>query len=346
MNYIDYFNNTSNNFVDPGFKNCYGSNDTTSNLVFEDSKANIINNGDVLSSLNLEDIKFPLTQYIQETKYINPDSYIILGDLTKGLAYRQQYFQLPNYNNSSLSFNIKLKFQISYFKNFTWITDSYTIEPNSKTHTSLTDTINNIFTENNINASSKLSGDYLVFEGKTEGFSFNVFNMQLAVLGLDEWFDIEEDVSKAVDSIKYINGACKGIVMKITYPKYNNENIEDIDKYIYYKSIPDTIDIYSPFEFDPSCNIDASCYDPSTMQLYTKQTYELIINGACGDNIMSLNEYMSKLTKENLWNTTGVFFANLSTENDKNSNLKTLIPSMIFYNPHYFPVKIDYLIVA
>lgn len=346
MEYIDYFNNTSNNFVDPGFKNCYGANDTTSYLVFEDGNADIINNGNILSSLNLNDIKFPLTQFVKETKYINPDSYIILGDLTKGLAFRQQYFQLPNYASSDLEYKVNLKFEISFFKNFLWETKEFIISPDKKTYTSVIDVINSLFKDNNINVTANIESEYLVFKGNNSGYSFNVFNMFIGIEGLDEWFELNEDISKSVDSIKYINGSCKGIVAKFTYPKYNNENIEEYDKFILYKSIPDTVDIYMPYTFDPSCQIDSSCFDPSIMQFYTKESYNVLINNACGEDFMPMNKYMNYLTTNNLWDSTGVFFSNLATENNENNNSKLSVRSMIFYNPHYFPVKVDYLIVA
>ena len=344
MEYIDYFNNTSNNFVDPEFKNCYGSNNTSSELIFEDGNADVINNGNVLSSLDLSDIKFPLTQYIRETKFINPDSYIILGDITKGLAYRQQFFQLPDYNENDLKYNIKLKFKINFFKDFIWDIIELNITPDKKTYKSICDTINVLFKDNNINASSSLENGYLIFKGNLEGYSFNVFNMFLKVEGLDEWFELTEEKTKSVDSIKYINGACKGIVAKFTYPKYNNENISEVEKYVLYKSIPNTVDIYSSYQLDPSCFIDPSCYD--SIPLFTKETYNVFINNVCGEDSMPINKYMNYLNKNNLWENTGVFFSNLSTENDPNSNLKSLVRSMIIYNPHYFPVKIDYLIVS
>lgn len=132
-----------------------------------------------------------------------------------------------------------------------------------------------------------------------------------------ETYRIEENISYDITDenqfYKYLNGAFKGISMIINYPK-----VKDV-----YGNYIDRDDIYSYINYNILKEKFIDNNGNSTI-LHTSGMY------------YNVNEYVNYLNKNDGWESTSVMYINIS--NDYN-----LIPGMILYNPHPFPVAVTYI---
>ena len=190
----------------------------------------------------------------------------------------------------------------------------------------------------------------------------NIINEYISIHNINKEY-ILEDISKYIGSKKYKNGAMKGIVLKTTYPEFNNDSIYEyqeslkmvhisdrVEKYVdthnksidgtslYTKKIFDVIDTYQPLyeSFHNTC--DCICTNCTNNQ--TQSELDII-------NVMGLEDFCRYATEQNMWSTIGQVYIRTTTQDDDSiPSCKNLLPSFILYNPNPFPVVIKYLTFA
>lgn len=248
-NNIDYFNNKNNNPVIPDFINdCAGTNSTESEFVFGDSTTEVINNGNTVANIDLSNLNISLENYIKEVKYLEPNSIIKLGDLTKGLSYTSIYFLCPDFPDKNVIYQSEMKFDIKIIKNFKEEVISIDAKSNSNANPPICviDSVNSILKSNNINVElTKTTDGNLIFKSTIEGYYFDITSVYIKnPYTNDEFIELETDFDKNIPNIKYPNGAFKGLFMMITYPVYNNSDITDDEKYILINHVPTYIPYY------------------------------------------------------------------------------------------------------
>lgn len=141
-------------------------------------------NGDTLSSIDLSGIHAEnITQYVSETKIIEPDSCVVLQGLTYGLAYGTYYFTIPTSLNINKNYDyfLNIKFDIVVNDNFKPTVKNF--EFNGTGVQSITNVITQYFNEHNINITCTLQEinkvDYIVFTSGTAGLFYYVMNVQI-----------------------------------------------------------------------------------------------------------------------------------------------------------------------
>ena len=178
-----------------------------------------------------------------------------------------------------------------------------------------------------------------------------------------------EDNNLYISNKKYRNGAMKGIILKATYPTFNADDIYDYQEALKIAHITDRIENYIPIPDEISNgndihirqlidvidtynslydNYNITCSCDCTSCESNKQSKEDFIFEVCNrGNVFGLNDYCEHLTKNNLWQTIGQFYARTSISDDPNEPYcKNYIPSTIVYNPNPFPIIINYLTIA
>ncbi len=174
---------------------------------------------------------------------------------------------------------------------------------------------------------------------------------------------------------KYRNGAFRGVVIKPTYPQYDNEDIADEQKSLeiahiqnrievdtpirvqskdgcvkfYQKTIKDVFDSYSEVgeleKFNKWRNIDViACETDSEEYRVYNIDSENFENS--GENITGLYGFVNWVQKNNKWTKFGPMYMVITPKDTVYSNYCNLISSFVIYNPNSFPVKVDCLLCS
>lgn len=95
---------------------------------------------------------------------------------------------------------------------------------------------------------------------------------------------------------------------------------------------------------DYDCSISWT-YDTSLLyEKYTKQI-DVGMNGSGDDKVLSAGEYLDYINTHGLWEKFGPLNSKFSTEDPINSNIKNLIGGFYVFNPHTFPVQLEYMLI-
>lgn len=238
------------------------------------------------------------------------------------------------------------------------------------------DTVSEQYVTKDVYSSSILRSDYYRLYNLMRSLNTD-FNVVITDNSIIKKY-LFEDINKYVCSKKYRNGAMLGCVVKVTYPVYNNEDIDVyhrsikiahiVDRIQEFYAIPesltegmfvavrkliDVVDSYKPeyvhnicdtwFNFcsgilDSSNNIGG---DSSTSyDSFANEMYKHIEDIEC----IGIDEYCTYLTNSNNWMNIGQFYAKTTVADDESvPEDRNLIPSFIIYNPNNFPVSVNYL---
>ena len=170
-------------------------------------------NGDRLSTIDLTNVHAgALTQYTSETKILQPYSCCLLQGEEYGLARATYYYKLPysvsNVQNYENYLNCYLEIVCNNFS-----PQQININVTSDTENSITDLLNDEFSNANIDVSvsiqqiydknNKYTNEYLVFLSQKEGYFFYIKNIKISPVFASDEYPLSP-FSKALSGLKSI----------------------------------------------------------------------------------------------------------------------------------------------
>lgn len=231
----DVFNNPNNDYVNPGLSPCAGVSDTYK-FKFDDPGAVIVSGTETLQSMNLESMLVDVTNWTGEKKTLQTGEVIYVPGLTKGLSYKTQYFNIPNFNKTDQKFYMIIDLSINYYNNFRYYNINLEASSNHTLNIDIDDALN--INTGNLGILTTFISDASYFKatGNNLGYDFNITNMVLTLIDasmdstspfpsiviggerLIQTYTLVEDTNLYIPSAKYPNGAMLGYVLKANYP--------------------------------------------------------------------------------------------------------------------------------
>ncbi len=334
-----------------------------------DGAAEISNNNEVLGTLDLSKIASTgISNWNKQSKIIKGKSLLYLNNDAKGESYKTVAFGNLPYNifdNNEAILHICLQF----LKN-DCIPCTEMIDVMGNSYDDILLELNNKLQNTYIDA--HIDNNLLYFSSNNIGSDFYIDDIYIKYTDMNNSSHVkylEEDISKYVPSYKYNNGAFKGVIINVEYPKYDN-NIDSSHKSLKYVHISDRVNMY---EKNDECLDD--CYNKHIFDVYGNLTLSeeynncLIFNDKnyseedLNDNWINDDEYViiynnmkikkrhilglygfcNYATCNNLWRNFGELYAIVASDDAENENVKNLIPSLVIYNPNDFEIKLNIL---
>ena len=363
-----------NNFYDNPRKlaiyanmNCPGATSDSENVfTISDTEAKISNNIDVLTTVDLSDIKSSVNNWQTFTKTLKPNSITYISNDVTGESYKRMAFGklLSSFFENS---TVKLYFSVQYLKDLHLpCTEEIMVEGNNINEIIelLSDKLNNTY----INITGV--NDYVVFESTNLGLDFYIENIYIEYICEDDnrhVYYLEENENMFIPANKYINGAFKGIIINPKYPVYD-KSINNEQKSLKYAHIIDRVNIFNPvFAENNETVYKKHIYNVfGNLSLVEEYNNCIILNNNnneddINDNwmnddrditiynnmklkrnhLLGLYGFCDYVSNNNLWQSFGEFYGVISSPDVNNEANKNLIPSMIIYNPNNFEVKIN-----
>lgn len=355
----------------------------------------ISNNNEVLSSIDLSKISSDLTSYTNYSKTIPANSILYIGTDSCGKSFKRIVFGKFHKElilDEDWQSYTKICFVVSWIKEGN-IPTKMVIEAQGTNNEDVIDIINNVFNDNKINVEVSLIGnddeenDLLAFTSLKEGYDFYIDNVSYYLYNekvedknyrgsfvndkdFIKEYPMEESDYFYVPCYKYYNGAYKGIVIKPTYPIFNND-IKDEEKSLKVCHIKDRINVFiktktgeyskkildvygnhfdrNEFESCLILNSNIRKYDEFDLEdmwlnnedrewVSIENGNKVIRNTYCG-----LYGFANYATITNSWTTFGDVYMVIANDDYPNNNDRNLITPVILYNPNDFEVKIDVL---
>lgn len=387
----DVFNNFWNNpkkqyvYTDLTCANSKSDDELSFNI--NEGAAEISNNNEVLSSVDLSSISSSLSTYTKSSKTIPANSLLYIGGETFGKSYKKVVFGKIKddvVNDLDWQSYVRIMFVISCIRKDNIPSKIY-IDAKGTIDKDVIDEINDKLNENEINVSISLisldSKNYNVisFDSNKEGYDFYIDNISYYIpMDIEDEFvndvNYEEYPLEEVDLLyipayKYRNGAYKGILIKPTYPLYNND-IEEENKSLkvthikdriavfvkngrgeYFKKILDVFGNHFDVNEYSSCILfkdektyinddldDSWLNDEENDWVTLENGYRVLRNNYCG-----LYGFANYATINDLWHNFGDVYMSVSNDDNPASEKCNLITPVVLYNPNNFDVKVDIL---
>lgn len=284
----DVFNNSANNYVNPGLSPCAGAGDDAFLEFLPNKSIGVIQGGNTLAGISFSDIKIPVEAYSSQKKVLEPGEVTFIAGLTKGLSYRSQSFTIPSLVSTDETKNpyfMIVDLSVGFYKNFGYKLFNLEASADYANNISINQALDIAFSNLQAKISSAYDPSYLGFTGTQLGWDFNISNVILTVIDVSENSEspfshpaysevLEEDLSLSVLYAKYPNSAMQGIIMKVSYP---SDASSIYDEWIFVNHVPDIATIYEPTQvnnfisgiqylitFDPSITF-GPFIDPSAL---------------------------------------------------------------------------------
>ena len=84
--------------------------------------------------------------------------------------------------------------------------------------------------------------------------------------------------------------------------------------------------------------------DTSTFYLKHKRRLEVGMSGCSTDDLMSAGDYLNYVQVNGLWKKVGDMYIWTTAPDPAGCTIKNLIDGFYVFNPHTFPVRIEYLV--
>ena len=294
----NYFNNPTKSYIYANLT-CNGASADEMSFDIRDSASEISTNSEVLSSLGLEDVHVPCTQYTRDMKILEPYSIIYVKGAAHGESYTRKAYgcicprvlEIEQWQYLS-TVKFHLKYTDDYgIKRYKCVTASSVFDA----QLSFLDSCQSLLDKAKIPIQVSYADGYIIFTATTAGFDFWIPKVELiSIIDREEftdvtitedydnpinyadsrnatasayngqnyvkvyaktvrenqiqdedtdWFENDmpyyidtkfmfnsflfEDIHQYIPPVKYRNGAMKGVVLTVTYPQYNAENIEE-----------------------------------------------------------------------------------------------------------------------
>ena len=323
----DVFNNSNDNYLKTGLTPC----DAVDSNIFQffPKKSVGISSGSlVLQSMDLSDLQIEINSWNQNKKVLESGEVTYVAGLTKELDNRSQSFDIGYVVPDASLLYMKAEIVINYNQNFKNTTTYVSVISDPSTGVNVENAVNLALSNLNIGVVSNVDSSAFNFRGNTPGYNFNVDSLILTNYDLDMnpsglAFTVTEKTDEALPYAKYMNGAMLGVVLKATYPVEQST----YDKWLNISHVNNTFSFYE---------------DPS---YYTK----MVDTGSTMSSTattMSAGDYLNYITENDMWNKIGYLYMRINTFDQDNTAAKNLVPGFYVFNPHAFPVEIDYIMIA
>lgn len=330
-----YYNNPTKSYI---YADILCSNaDSADEMSFDINNTNgeITNNNNVLSSIDLSDIHVGLSQYMSNSRIINPNEFCYIRGWLFGDSYCSKAFGRiigPITEDEDWMIKGMIFFVIKYLdlKTGNKVIEILKCTGNINEEITFIDSMNNYFESKEIPITTKFEDGYVIFTATRLDYEFWVSHVMFwdskdgsdILYHIDQWMkenehsydygwsdgyvtgnnidnnspgsinaytsiikkseysrlynllnflngnfneileeeDVKkiylfEDFQKYVPSKRYRNGAMLGIVMSVTYPQYNTEDIEPMHKAVKVAHIADRV---QEFYAIPECLLDGT----------------------------------------------------------------------------------------
>lgn len=220
---------------------------------------------DVLSNINMSNIKSTINEWNNSSEIIPANSIIYLKGKSYGDSYKRIVYGkfIPEILNYSFTDEIKLNFVICYNKDNN-CPCSEVISVNGYSLDDIINKVNEIFNDMKINVDMKVisydnsnDNNLLSFESNKLGYDFYVDNVSYYIMAkyicddevhqdiYDNYieFPMEESLALYIPAKKYRNGAFKGLIIVPSYPKFNND-IPQENKSLMITHLTDRVNMY------------------------------------------------------------------------------------------------------
>ena len=333
---VDYFNNSSNDYINPSLPVCPGVADGGGTFEFIPKRSlGVISGGDIMAAIDFTDFSQAVTGWTKERKTIQPGEVTFIQGLTKGLLYRTLVFTIDNADISSndAGYYITVDMSIGYYKNFRYTTIDVSATGDYDNGIDIGNALDIALGDLavGVNADSIVSIDassYFSFSGDALGFNFEIPYLQYTLDGCTHI--LSSDANRNVLSAKYPNTGMLGYTLKLIYPSVATD---DSDHYINLKHAPTTFSYF-----------DVSTGDASIYVNYIKQVDAG--NNTSSDTVMSAGEFLNYVDTNELWEKVGQLKVWLSAvDTDENSNIANLLTGFYLFNPQAFPVMVEYMVI-
>jgi hypothetical protein len=305
----DVFNNSNNNYVNPGFSPCVGTGDDSFLEFLPNKSIAVINGSNTLAGISFSDIQIPVSAYSSQKKILEPGEVSFIPGLSKGLNYRSQYFTLPEFDEDPgglQPYYMTIDLSIAFYKNFGYKTYNLHATADASNNVNINEALDIALSNIQAKITSVYDPSDMGFIGTQLGWDFNISNVKLTLIDASEnsdspfpsiiidgvnvpqSFSLEEDLEKMILYAKYPNSAMQGIILKATYP----ETESDYNKWFEINHVPDIVAIYEPIEInnfisslDLAINFDPSIYFGPFITDFSGATYGLDASNGSGSYI-------------------------------------------------------------
>jgi len=330
---VDYFNNQSNDYINPALPVCPGVADGNGTFEFIPKRSlGVISGGDIMASIDFTDFSQTVTGWTKERKTIQPGEVVFIQGLSKGISYRSLVFPITQIDVSSDSgYYIHVDMSIGYYKNFRYTVTNVSTNGDFDSGIDIGNALDIALGDLNIsvNAASYLAIDVsqrFVFIGSLAGYDFDVTNFQYILNSSTHL--ITSDPLQEVVASKYPNSGMLGYVLKVIFPSISTVASAE---YLNLKHIPTTL----------------TYYEASTGSGFVEYTKTVDAgNNISTDEIMSAGDFLNYIDVNELWEKVGQLKVWFSAEDpESNSNTTNLLTGFYLYNSETFPIMIEYMVM-
>jgi hypothetical protein len=328
---IDVFNNVSNDYIQPDLAPCPGSGGDDFYFEFLSGKSvGVIDGNKTLASLSFSDFSQIVAGWSQDKKYIQAGEVIYIPGLTKGVYSKSQSFPFYFTTDASSIYYMKVDASISFYRNFRYSTYNLTATADFESSADISSVVN--IALENLGASVTFTyDDVSTFTfGGSAGYDFSITNMNVVRTDTSINYELTEDEELATPAFKYPNGGMLGYMLKTLYPTTAEA---ESDRWLYMNHVPSTLTFY-----------EASTGDAGSYVQYTK-TVDVGMNGSSTSTTMSAGDYLYYIDINNLWDKVGSMRSWISAPDSTTSYTSNLLTGFYLYNPHEFPVQVDYILL-
>ena len=371
------------------------SNDNT-NFKFSGDKGVIVNGAVELANLDISSIFEYITDWKSETRIIEPYEFVYYRGFSEGLSYQRNVFaKVPEELASDEDFEYVtgVEFTIKYYKNACPFIKVIHGEGNLEELIKFTEAVQEELDKNEIPVTITYEDGAVIFTSTVLGYDFYISSdlHTNAIKLISDYIDpsFGEDGNSVylydfkqgfVPPKKYRNGAFRGILLKPTYPQFNDGNILDEQRalkiahlknriefdtpvlldggfIVYDKQIKDVIDSYHEVgemeKFNRWRNPDSESYCESPWEEwyeqpsdYNKSEIKGIKSFNKNENITGLYGFINWVQRNDAWTKFGSFYSIITPKDAVDSDNKNLVDSFIVYNPNPFPVQVSSMVFA
>jgi hypothetical protein len=335
---IDLFNNISNDYVYPDLNPCPGAadgGDGSSTFEFlPNEQVGVVTGSDIVSAMGLGDISQPVSGWVQQSKTLQPGEVTFVQGLTKGIQYQTQVFLFDPSGDlyGEDHTNLVIDLSLNYYKNFRHYDVAIHAEADEDTPIDVALDIE--FDTKGILIHTTYDASGITFIGNNAGYQIDITNVWGMTPDVTTGEYLILDASTSIPAFKYPNTAMLGYVLKATYPSI----AEDYESYVEINHVPDYLEYFTLIE-DATC---AGYYE----RHYEKVDVGLSAKNNCMVGTMSAGDYLTYIQENNKWEKVGPLRIWISAPDPANSLVENLITGFYVFNPHDFPVKISYMIIA
>jgi len=116
---------------------------------------------------------------------------------------------------------------------------------------------------------------------------------------------------------------------------------------VYNSVIDDTVTIDSSSRImtvNAEWNVDASYATEAVYEKFSKRV-DVGRSGAGTSKILSASEYLDYINTNDLWDKVGPLMVQISVADPDNSTTKNLVGGFYVFNPHTFPIQVEYMLI-